>query len=301
MKPDELRAKLEGVVAFPVTTFKPDLTLDLKGLRSNVEALVAHSVCAVVAPAGTGELFSLTPAEQMDVFRSTMEVVDGKTPVLIGVGVNQPLAIAAAKEAAAAGASGILAFPPYYPMADARGLVDYYKSIAEATDLGLIVYSRDWAVFKPSEVETLAHEIPQLIAWKDGQGDMRRYQAIINRLGNRLHWIGGAGDDLVPAYYSLGIRTYTSSIANVAPKLSLELHRLASQQDTETLPHLMDSIVTPLYEMRARRKGYEVSVMKSLMDMLGLVGGPCRPPLPDVTADEEKELRKTLALWKQWI
>ena len=123
MKPDELRAKLEGVVAFPVTTFKPDLTLDLKGLRSNVEALVAHSVCAVVAPAGTGELFSLTPAEQMDVFRSTMEVVDGKTPVLIGVGVNQPLAIAAAKEAAAAGASGILAFPPYYPMADARGLV----------------------------------------------------------------------------------------------------------------------------------------------------------------------------------
>ena len=57
--------------------------------------------------------------------------------------------------------------------------------------------------------------IPTLIAWKDGQGDIRRYQQIRQRVGDRLHWIGGAGDDMVPAYYAMGIRAYTSSVANV--------------------------------------------------------------------------------------
>lgn len=54
---------------------------------------------------------------------------------------------------------------------------------------------------------------------------------IRNRVGDRLAWIGGAGDDMVPGYYSIGIRTYTSSIATVAPKLSIELDRLAASGD----------------------------------------------------------------------
>ena len=51
--------------------------------------------------------------------------------------------------------------------------------------------------------------IPTLVAWKDGQGDIRRLQAIMNLVGDRLHWIGGAGDDMVAAYYSIGIRTFS--------------------------------------------------------------------------------------------
>ena len=70
----------------------------------------------------------------------------------------------------------------------------------------------------PEDAETLANRIPNLVAWKDGQGDTRAYQRIIDRLGDRFHWVGGIGDDCVPAYYSIGIRTYTSSIATVAPK-----------------------------------------------------------------------------------
>ena len=82
----------------------------------------------------------------------------------------------------------------------------------------MLIYARDWTNFGPSMVEQLTG-IPNLVAWKDGLGDIRRYQMIIDRVGDRLHWIGGAGDDLAPAYYSLGIRTYTSSLANLAPKL----------------------------------------------------------------------------------
>jgi 5-dehydro-4-deoxyglucarate dehydratase len=166
--------------------------------------------------------------------------------------------------------------------------------------LGLLIYTRDWFNPGPALAEKLA-QIPSLIAWKDGQADLRRYQMIRDRLGDRFHWIGGAGDDMVPGYYSIGIRTYTSSIANVAPKLSLRLHELAAAGKSEELTRLMNDLVIPLYAFRARRKGYEVSAMKAMMDMIGLAGGPVRPPLVDLRAEDLEMLRGTLEKWKPWL
>ncbi len=301
MQPTELRKKLQGVISFPCTPFKKDLALDLDGLRKNLRLLLKHPIAAVVAPAGTGEIHSLSPEEHLAVVKTTVDEVAGRVPVLAGSGFNPPIAAELAKKAATAGASGILAFPPYYPSPDDDGLVAYYRGIAEATNLGLLIYSRDWFNPTPALVEKLAQQIPNLIAWKDGQADIRRYQMIRQRVGDRLHWIGGAGDDMVPGYYSIGIRTYTSSIANVAPKLSLRLHELASAGHSAELTKLMDELVIPLYALRARRKGYEVSAMKAMMDMIGLVGGPVRPPLVDLRPDELEMLRGTIERWKAWI
>jgi 5-dehydro-4-deoxyglucarate dehydratase len=123
---------------------------------------------------------------------------------------------------------------------------------------------------------------------------------IRQQVGDRLHWIGGAGDDMVPAYYSIGIRTYTSSIANVAPKLSLRLHELASAGHSDELTKLMSQLVIPLYALRAKRKGYEVSAMKAMMDRIGLAGGPVRPPLVDLRPDEVAWLQTEIKKWQGW-
>jgi 5-dehydro-4-deoxyglucarate dehydratase len=301
MRPEELRGKFSGVVAFPITPFGDDLSLDIEGLRHNLTQLMKHPICAVVAAGGTGELYSMTPEEQAQVVKTTVEVVDGRAPVIAGVGFNLMMAVESARKYAAMGADGILAFPPYYPQADDEGLIEYYRAIGKATELGLLIYSRDWANFSPAMVERLAASIPSLVAWKDGQGDIRRYQMIINRVGDRLYWIGGAGDDTVPGYYSIGIRTYTSSIATVAPRLSLALHNAAANGRSDELTRLMSDCVVPLYALRARRKGYEVSAMKAMMDMAGLRGGPVRPPLVDVRSEERDELRAILVKWEQFL
>lgn len=296
MNPQELRSKLSGVISFPVTPFNKDLSLDLKGLRQNLEQLLEYPVCAVIAAGGTGEMYSLTPAEQLQVVQTTVEIVGGKVPVLTAVGFNSQLAVEMAKQFAAAGVEGILAFPPYYPNADDEGLLDYYKSIGDATPLGMAIYSRDWVNCGPAMVEKLA-AIPTLIAWKDGQGDMRRYQMIMNRVGKRLHWVGGAGDDLAPSYYQLGIRTYTSSLANFAPRLALQIHEFASQNNTSQLEPLMSNYVIPHYTIRAGRKGYEVSVVKAKMNLLGKAAGPVRPPLVNVSSEDLIKLEKMLETW----
>lgn len=302
MKPEDLRQQLRGVISFPVTPFKPDLSLDLDGLRKNLRALLKHPIAAVVAAAGTGELYSLSPHEHLQVVRTTLEEVAGKVPVLAGVGFNPAIATDLARASASAGASGILAFPPYYPAADEEGLLAYYQSIGASTPLGLLIYSRDWFNPGPALVSKLASTIPTLIAWKDGQADMRRYQTIRAELGDRLHWIGGAGDDAVPGYYAIGVRTYTSSIANVAPRLSLKLHELAAAGYSAELTRLMNDLVIPLYALRGRRKGYEVSAMKAMMEMIGLAGGPVRPPLVDLRPDERRHLETALLpRWRAWV
>jgi 5-dehydro-4-deoxyglucarate dehydratase len=308
LTPAQLRAHLDrhrGVIAFPVTPFDANLKLDLKGYRQNIRRLVEHDLCAIVAGAGTGEIHSLSPEEHLELVKATIEEVGGRHPVMAGVGFSPQIARDMTRACTAAGVDGILIFPPYYPGdANDDGMLAYYRVVASETKRGVFIYSRDHANFSATGVARLAETIPNFVAFKDGQGDLRRYQQIIARVGERLHWIGGAGDDLVPGYYSLGVRTYTSSIANVAPRLSLRLHLLAAARTAGTeaeLASLMRELVLPLYAFRARRKGYEVSVMKSQMELSGQRGGRVRPPLNDLTAAEVDELRGMMGPWKQWL
>jgi 5-dehydro-4-deoxyglucarate dehydratase len=294
MRPDILRSKLHGAIAFPVTPFREDMSLDLEGLRKNLRVMLAHPMAAIVAAGGTGELYSLTPAEHLDVVRTVVDEAAGRVPVIAGAGYNTAIGAQLARQGAEAGASGVLAFPPYYPGAEDDGLFDYYRAIADATPLGMLIYSRDWFHPGVALVERLAG-LPTLVAWKDGQGDIRRLQILKSRIGDRLRWIGGAGDDLVPAYYSTGIRAFTSSIANVSPSMAVELHDAASTNDTPTLQRLMDQYVVPLYALRGKRRGYEVTAMKEIMTLLGLTGGAVRPPLARLRQEDMPEVRRLAA------
>ena len=289
-----------GVIGFPVTPFRPDLSVDLDALRQNVRMMLEHPLAAIVAAGGTGELYSLTPGEHLDVVGLIVEEARGKVPVIAGTGFSVALGSQLARQAAAAGASGILVFPPYYPGAEDDGMVRYYTAIGESTSLGMLIYSRDW--FHPSAamVERLA-SIPTLVAWKDGQGDIRRLQIIKRHIGDRFRWIGGAGDDMVPAYYSIGIRAFTSSVANVSPQVAVQLHEAGVKGDANTLQQLMTDLIVPLYALRGRRKGHEVTVMKELMTLLGLAGGAIRPPLVAMRPEEMEELRALVPAWQKVV
>src|SRR5882724_8260934 len=150
MQPNELRERLQGVISFPVTPFKKDLSLDLEGLRNNLRSLLKQPLCAIVAPAGTGELYSLSPSEHAAVVKTVVEEVNGQVPVIAGTGFNPPIASGLVQEAAKLKVNEILAFPPYYPNPDNKGIIAYYRGIAEATPLGMLIYTRDW--FNPTPV-----------------------------------------------------------------------------------------------------------------------------------------------------
>jgi 5-dehydro-4-deoxyglucarate dehydratase len=292
-------AGLHGVFGFPVTPFRKDLSLDLEALERNVDEMAAYPFCALVAAGGTGELYSLSPEEVEQVIAVSVKAAKGRMPIVAGTGLNAVLGAEIARRAQKAGADCILALPPYYVAAPEEGLFAYYAAIGAATDLPLMVYSRDWAVFTPDMVARLADRVPTLAAWKDGQGDVRKYLRIMEKNGDRLAWFGGLGDDCVPGYFAIGVQAYTSSISNIAPKLSLALADAGLKGDFVRLRELMNRYVNPLYALRERAKGYEVAVMKEAMQMLGIPAGPVRPPLMNCRASDIPDLRALMQVYQE--
>lgn len=299
MNPRQFAAQLRGVFGFPVTPFHADLSLDLDALARNVDEMASYPFCAMVSAGGTGELYSLAIDEIEQVIAITVKAVNGRMPVVAGTGFNVALGIEIARRAERAGADCLLVLPPYYTGAPEDGLFAYYRMIGEATSLPLMVYSRDWAVFTPEMVARLADCVPTLAAWKDGQGDVRKYQRIMNYNGDRLAWFGGLGDDCVPGYFAIGVQAYTSSISNIAPQLSLALAEAGLKRDFAQLNRLMERYVQPLYAIRERAKGYEVAVMKEAMEVLGMPAGPVRPPLMNCRARDKEDIRNLMELYAE--
>jgi Dihydrodipicolinate synthase/N-acetylneuraminate lyase len=254
----------------------------------------------MVAAGGTGELYSLSIDEIELVVATTVRAVNGRMPVVAGAGFNAPMGADIARRVERAGAECILALPPYYSDAPEDGLFAYYEAIGAATPLPLMVYSRGWAVFTPEMVARLADRVPTLVAWKDGQGDVRKYQRIMNYNGDRLAWLGGLGDDCVPGYFAIGVQAYTSSISNIAPRLSLALAEAGVSGDFAKLNGLMERYVHPLYAIRERSRGYEVAVMKAAMEVLGIPAGPVRPPLMNCRPKDVEDIRKLMDVYEEF-
>src|SRR5262245_29398365 len=297
--PDELKTRLRGALAFPITPYRLDGAVDLDGVRRNAAWLPGTGLAAIVAPSGTGELFGLSPDECVEVTRATVEAVGGRLPVIASVGFGPRVAADMARAAEAAGADGILVLPPYYGQPDTDGLIAYYRAVGEATGLGIMPYARDAAAFTPAQVEQVARAVPNLIAFKDGRADVRLFMRIrehVNeRLGEeRLVWLGGVGDDLVAPYFAAGAVGFTSSLACFWPEASVEMYRLASSGDFAGLASYHTRVVRPFYELRQRRRGFEVPVMKAAMDILGHPAGPPRAPLGLLSEQDRTDLRAIL-------
>jgi 5-dehydro-4-deoxyglucarate dehydratase len=290
-----------GVFGFPVTPFQQDLSLDLAGLEKNCDWMAGFPFCSQVIAGGTGEVYSMTPEESIECVRVAVKAINGRMPVVAGVAYNTTLACHMAREMEKAGAEALLVMPPYYINAPEDGLLAYFEAIGNSCGLPLSFYTRDWAAFTPAQVLRLLDRVPSLKMWKDGQGDMRKYQRIICEVGDRIAWVGGIGDDCAPGYFAVGCQAYTSSISNIAPKLSLLIAEKGLAGDYAGLAELMKKYVHPLYALRDRKKGYEVSMMKAAMEILGHPAGPVRPPLVDITASEMAELRKLMEVYADML
>jgi 5-dehydro-4-deoxyglucarate dehydratase len=148
-------------------------------------------------------------------------------------------------------------------------------------------------------VVDLARRVPNLIAFKDGRGDVRLFQRlreqVVEQLGaDRLIWLAGVGDDLVATYFAAGAEGFTSSLACFWPEASAQLFRLASSGDFDGLRQYHERVVRPFYELRQRGRGFEVSVMKAAMEILGHPAGPPRPPLGRLSERDRADLRSIL-------
>ncbi|MCB5907278.1 5-dehydro-4-deoxyglucarate dehydratase [Streptomyces sp. SF28] len=272
---------------FPVTAYAPDGTVDLDTFRAHVRRGIDAGAAAVFACCGTGEFHALTPEEFARCVAAAAEEAAGQVPVVAGAGYGTALAVQFARLARDAGADGLLAMPPYLVVAGQDGLLRHYRELAAATELPVIVYQRDNAVFEPATVVELART-PGIIGLKDGLGDLDLLQRIISTVRTDapgedfLYFNGLPTAELTgPAYLGLGVRLYSSAVFAFAPEIALAFHRALTTGDQATVTRLTDGFYRPLVELRNRGRGYAVSLVKAGVRLRGLDVGGVRPPLAE--------------------
>jgi 5-dehydro-4-deoxyglucarate dehydratase len=288
--------RADGPLFFPVTAYGPDGSLDLEAFRAHVRARIDSGAAAVFACCGTGEFHALTPEEFRDCVAAAVEETAGRVPVVAGAGYGTALAIRYAKLAEEAGADGLLAMPPYLVVAGQDGLLRHYSALAAATALPVIVYQRDNAVFTPETVVGLAR-VDGIIGLKDGHGDLDLMQRILSAVRTEepdrdfLYFNGLPTAELTGlAYRGIGITLYSSAVFCFAPEIALAFHRAFTSGDDATVNRLLDGFYRPLVELRAKGRGYAVSLVKAGVRLRGQEVGEVRPPLSEPQPVHIKEL-----------
>jgi 5-dehydro-4-deoxyglucarate dehydratase len=298
MSPAEMAKGIgAGLLSFPVTHFSPQLEWEAKPYQAHIAWLLSHQPAGLFVAGGTGEFFSLTPTEFSAIVQAGVAQTAGQVPVVAGCGYGTAMAREFAKAAEDAGADGILLLPPYLVGAEQSGLAAHVEAVCASTRLGVIMYNRDNAVLDDETLAQLCERCPNLVGFKDGVGDIERMTRIYARMGDRLTYIGGlpTAETFALPYLELGVTTYSSAIFNFLPHFAMEFYAAVRRRDHATVFARLRDFVLPYIQIRNRRKGYAVSIVKAGMKAVGRPAGPVRPPLIDLTASEQEELTGLIA------
>ncbi|MGW5158609.1 5-dehydro-4-deoxyglucarate dehydratase [Nonomuraea wenchangensis] len=292
--------RLDGVLFFPVTPFDAAGDLAEAVLARHVADGVAAGAGGVFAACGTGEFNALDLGEYGRAITAAVSATGGRVPVLGGAGGTLPAARAVAREAAARGADGLLLMPPYLVNAPAAGLVRYVRDVAAATELPMIIYQRGNARFTPEAVAELA-QMPNIIGFKDGLGDLDLLQRIILRVREAGHrdftFFNGlpTAEFTMPAYRGLGVTLYSSAVFAFAPEIAIAFHKALTAGDEALVRRLLTGFYLPLVELRDLVPGYAVSLVKAGVRLRGLEVGGVRAPLVDPSVEHVERLERIVA------
>jgi 5-dehydro-4-deoxyglucarate dehydratase len=248
------------------------------------------------AAGGTGEFFSLTSSEYSSIIKVAVDTCRGKVPILAGAGGPTRVAIAYAQEAERLGADGILLLPHYLTEASQDGLIAHIEEVCKSVSFGVVVYNRGICRLTANSLEILAARCPNLIGFKDGIGDIELMVSIWRRLGDRLTYLGGlpTAEVYAAAYKALGVPVYSSAVFNFVPKLAMDFYHAVAKDDHATTNRLIDEFFLPYLDIRNRKSGYAVSIVKAGARLVGHSAGPVRAPLTDLTAAEDEMLRELI-------
>jgi 5-dehydro-4-deoxyglucarate dehydratase len=298
MSPEEFAKKTgSGLLSFPVTHFNAAYAFDEAQYREHIDWLLHYKPAGLFAAGGTGEFFSLTLQEFSSVVAAAVQQTNHRVPVVAGCGYGTAIAIQFAQAAQASGADGILLLPPYLVNAEAAGIMAHVEAVCASTPLGVIFYNRDNAILNENSLEQLCARCPNLVGFKDGVGDVELMTRIYARMGERLTYIGGlpTAETFALPYLEMGVTTYSSAIFNFLPQFAQNFYAAVRRHDREEVYKQLREFVLPYIQLRNRRKGYAVSIVKAGMRAIGRPAGPVRSPLTDLDQAEMDSLVQLIA------
>src|SRR6478752_6211068 len=262
MTPNELKKALSsGLLSFPLTDFDKELRFEPKGYAKRLEWLMPYGATVLFAAGGTGEFFSLTADEYSAIVGTAVATCRKGVPIVAGTGGPTRQAIAFAQEAERLGAQGVLLLAHYLTEAGQEGLAAHVEAVCRSVKFGVIIYNRGACRLQADTLAKLAERCPNLVGFKDGIGNIELMVSIRRKLGDRFAYLGGlpTAEVYAAAYKALGVPVYSSAVF---------------------------TFILPYLQIRDRKQGYAVSIIKAGAKLVGHDAGPVRTPLTDLTEEE---------------
>ncbi|MGC0414710.1 4-hydroxy-tetrahydrodipicolinate synthase [Embleya sp. AB8] len=280
------------VLTAMVTPFTADGALDLPGAQRLASHLVDAGNDGLVVSGTTGESPTTSDAEKEQLVRAVVEAVGDRAFVLAGVGTNDTRhSVELARQAQAAGAHGLLVVTPYYNKPPQEGLYRHFTTVADATELPVLLYDIPGRSAVPVETETLVRlaEHPRIVANKDAKGDLTSASWVMARTDMVYY----SGEDMLNLpLLSIGAVGVVSVVGHL---VSAELRAMIDAYtggDVAKAREIHQRLL-PVYTGIFRTQG--VILTKAALGLQGLPAGPLRLPLIEATAAQIAQLRQDLS------
>jgi 4-hydroxy-tetrahydrodipicolinate synthase len=276
-----------------VTPFQRDLSLDEATLRKLVRRQIEAGIDFLVPCGTTGESPTLTRAEHLRVVEIAIEEAQGKVPVLGGAGgYNTREVIELARELERLGADGILSVTPYYNKPTQEGIYQHYKTIAEAVEIPIVVYSvqgRTGINVEPATLARLAR-IGSIVGVKEASGNVAQIATILNEVPPAFDVLSGDDSVTIPVI-ALGGRGVISTAGNEIPGEMSRLAQACLRGDFETARAIQKRYL-PL--MNVNFVESNPIPVKAAMGLMGLLDPVYRLPLVPPSAASLAKIEKVL-------
>lgn len=287
-------AIFKGAGVAIITPMKDNLEINYEKLDEILEEQISGQTDSIIICGTTGESAAMSEEEHMDVIRFAIERVNHRVPVIAGTGSNcTATAVQLSREAAEAGAEGILLVTPYYNKATQNGLIAHYTKITDEAKVPAILYnvpSRTGCSLQPETVAKLVKDTEYVVGIKEASGDISTVAKIMHLCDGNIDMYSGNDDQVVPLL-SLGGIGVISVLSNIAPTY---VHDMVYKYLSGDIEGSCKMQLKALPLCNALFCEVNPIPVKAAMNLLGKECGPLRGPLTEIEPQHKELLKKAM-------
>lgn len=281
-----------GVIPAVISVFDEDERLDEQGTRALIRHLMGYDIGGLYLTGSTGEAFLMDSDERKRQVEIVMDEVSGKLPVVVHVGaISTKASVDLARHAASAGAAGVSSVPPFYFKFSQEQIIGYYRDIAAATDLPMIVYNIPLAGMLTVKTIAKLAQLPNVAGVKYTGTALYEVTQIKDACGGDFLIYGGC-DELGSSNVALGVDGVIGSFYNCIPDLYIRIWNAVKENRVADAAALQKKA---LHVIEAGvDSGSMIACIKLWLRAAGIPAGYARRPFTNFTPEQAEKLVRAL-------
>ncbi|MEZ0451983.1 dihydrodipicolinate synthase family protein [Sphingobacterium thalpophilum] len=286
--------KWTGVYPAVLTPFKENGEIDYDMFTKNTEAQIAAGVHGIIIAGSLGDAAVLDTEEKFELLTFARQLVAGRVPVVLNIAENTTKnAVNFARKAKELGADGLMLLPPMRYKADDREVVTYFKAVAQATDLPILIYNNpiDYPVLVSLDMFGELQDCPTIQAVKESTRDLTNITRMKNRFGDRFKILGGV-DTISLESLALGADGWVFGLVDAFPRETVAMYKLALNGEFEKALEIYRWFM-PLLELDIHPK--LIQYIKLAATAEGIGTPHLRAPRLPLVGEEADRINKVIA------